>query len=112
MRFSSINTGYLVALLSIGSAMMPLSAVAHTEGVEAADPATPSALLGLRSAADRFDVGSSAAKAWREIFTGERASAPMMDHAGMSDHAEMGDQSGMGDHAGHMMHSDSATMQQ
>ena len=106
MRFSSINTGYLVALLSIGSAMMPLSAVAHTEGVEAADPATPSALLGLRSAADRFDVGSSAAKAWREIFTGDRASAPMMDHAGMGDHA------GASEHAGHMMHSDSATMQQ
>lgn len=82
--------------------MVPSLAAAHTEGVEAADPATPAALLGLRSAADGYDAPSSARAAWREIFTGDRASAPMM----------MGDHAGASEHAGHMMHSDSATMQQ
>jgi hypothetical protein len=101
-RRSFISSGCLIALLSIGSAMIPSLAAAHTEGVEAADPATPAALLGFRSAADRYDARSSGRKAWREIFTGERASEPMM----MDDHA------GASEHAGHMMHSDSATMQQ
>jgi hypothetical protein len=81
--------------------MLPSLAVAHTEGVEAADPATPSALLGLRSAAGRYDASDTALTAWREIFTGDRAPRPMMgDHAGASEHA------------GHMMHHDSPTMQQ
>jgi len=81
--------------------MIPLSAAAHTEGVEAADPATPSALLGFKSAADRYARTETEPAAWREIFTGDRESDPMMgDHAGASEHA------------GQMMHSDSATMQQ
>ncbi len=81
--------------------MVPQFAAAHTEGVEAADPATPSALLGLRSAADDYDSTATAHKAWREVFTGDRETNPMMgDHAGASEHA------------GHMMHSESATMQQ
>jgi len=81
--------------------MIPPFAAAHTEGVEAADPATPSALLGLRSAANGYDATEAARTAWREIFTGDRQTAPVMgDHAGASEHA------------GHMMHSDSATMQQ
>lgn len=100
MRRLNLISGFVIALLSIGSAMIPYSASAHTEGVEAADPATPAALLGLRSAADGYEARSSARTAWREIFTGDRASEPMMDHAGV------------GDHAGHMMHSDSAPMQQ
>ena len=101
MRRSNLNSGYLIALLAIGSAMIPSLTAAHTEGVEAADPATPSALLGLRSAADRYNAPDTEPTAWREIFTGDRASDAMMgDHAGASEHA------------GHMMHSDSATMQQ
>ncbi len=82
--------------------MIPSFAAAHTEGVEAADPATPSALLGLRSAADRYDASRTEPAAWREIFTGDRAAAPMT----------IGDHAGMSEHAGHMMHSDSPTMQQ
>ena len=108
MRHRNFSSGCVIALLAFGSAMIPSLAAAHTEGVEAADPATPSALLGLRSAADGYDASRTEPAAWREIFTGDRASAPMM----MDDHAGMGDQSGMGDHADHMMHSDSATMQQ
>ena len=95
MRWSKLSSGCLIALLSIGSAMIPLSAAAHTEGVEAADPATPSALLSLRSAAGGYARIETEPTAWREIFTGDRESDPMM-----------------GDHAGHTMHSDSATMQQ
>ncbi len=107
MRRLKLSTGFVIALLAFGSAMIPSLAAAHTEGVEAADPATPAALLGLRSAAGGYDAPSPGLAAWREIFTGDRASDRMM-----GDHAGMGDQSGMGDHADHMMHSDSATMQQ
>ena len=106
MQRLNVNSGYVIALLVLGSAMIPYAASAHTEGVEAADPATPAALLSLRSAAGGYEARSSARAAWREIFTGDRASEPMMDHAGMGDHA---DPTG---HAGHMIHSDSATMQQ
>lgn len=101
-RRSFINSGCLIALLGLGSAMIPSVVAAHTEGVEAADPFTPAALLALRSAADRYAAPRSERTAWREIFKGDRASAPTM----------MGDHAGMEDHAGHMMHSDSATMQQ
>lgn len=81
--------------------MMPSLAAAHSEGVEAADPATPSALLGLGSAASRYDASDTELAVWRAIFTGDRASAPTMgEHAGASEHAD------------HMMHHDSATMQQ
>lgn len=100
-RRNLIASSWLIALSGFGSAMIPSPAAAHTEGVEAADPATPSALLGLRSAANGYDATESALKAWREVFTGERETNPMMgDHAGASEHA------------GHMMHSNSATMQQ
>jgi len=75
--------------------MIPLSVAAHTEAVEAADPATPAALLGFRSAAGGYARPETEPRAWREIFTGDRESNPMM-----------------GDHAGHMMQHDSATMQQ
>lgn len=102
MRRSRLSSGCYIALLAIGSAMIPPLAAAHTEGVEAADPATPSALLGLRSAANGYDATGTAPTAWREIFTGDRQAAPMM----------MGDHAGASEHAGHMMHSDSATMQQ
>lgn len=80
---------------------MPSLATAHSEGVEAADPATPSALLGLGSAAGQYARSDTAPMAWREIFTGDREPGPMT-----------GEDAGASEHAGHMMHRDSATMQQ
>ncbi len=102
MQHRNLSSGYLIALLTLGSAMIPSLAAAHTEGVEAADPATPAALLGLRSAAGGYDASGAALTAWREIFTGDRAPRPMT----------MGEDAGASEHAGHMMHHDSATMQQ
>jgi hypothetical protein len=57
--------GVAIALILAGSAI-PLASLAHWEGVEAADPATPSALLGLESAITRYVAAGSDRTSWRE----------------------------------------------
>ena len=55
------------ALLVMGSAAS-FPCLAHWEGVEAADPATPAALLSFESAASRYVAPDSDPLPWRERF--------------------------------------------
>lgn len=85
-----------VALLIIGSAA-PIAGWTHSEGVEAADPATPPAVLELASAVRSYAALRSGPVIWRERFG---AAAPAaMDH---SMHMQDGSVQQMHtDHAGH-----------
>jgi len=73
-----------IALLSVGSAV-PVIASAHSEGVEAADPNTPPAVLTFDAAARRYTPLRRARADWQTRF----ADAPI---------------SGAGGHANHMGH--------
>lgn len=64
-----------VALLCLGSAM-PAVVSAHWEGFEAADPATPAAVLRLDSAVTRYSALDAGPLAWRARFEGEDPPAP------------------------------------
>jgi hypothetical protein len=79
-----------VALLIIGSAA-PIAAWTHSEGVEAADPATPPAVLELTSAVRGYAALRSEPVIWRERFGAPAPAA--VDH---SMH--------MPDNAAHQMH--------
>jgi hypothetical protein len=57
----------LLALLCAGSAM-PQVGWAHSEGIEAADPSTPAAMLGLQSATIRYARPNTQALQWRLLF--------------------------------------------
>ena len=57
----------LLALLCAGSAI-PQAGWAHSEGIEAADPSTPVALLGLQSATIRYVPPNTEFLQWRELF--------------------------------------------
>jgi hypothetical protein len=74
-----------IALLCMGSAM-PVGAWAHSEGVEAADPATPTALLTLDSAASGYTPPSRAPLDWRILFEDQGGSSPA-EHGAHSGHA-------------------------
>jgi hypothetical protein len=94
-----------VALLFLGGAM-PAAGWAHSEGIEAADPATPAALLTLDSAASRYTASDRTPLQWRTLFESEGGTrAPAQPHA--MDHGT-GAHSG---HAGAARHT-SVTMQQ
>ena len=60
----------LVALLIAGSAT-PLLGRAHSEGVEAADPATPPAVLSFDGAARRYVEANAGPRAWRALFAAD-----------------------------------------
>jgi len=68
---------YGVALLCVGGAM-PVAGWTHSEGVEAADPATPAAVLTLASAARRYTAPDAPTVKWsaRTNAAGESTSAP------------------------------------
>ena len=74
-----------LALLWVGSAM-PTVVSAHWEGFEAADPATPAAVLRLDSAVTRYSALDAGPLPWRARFEGEAAPAPdahaHMGHSG------------------------------
>lgn len=70
MRRTEVNLSYLIALLVVGSAM-PLVGRAHSEGVEAADPNTPPAVLSFNGAADRYTELDAARRNWRALFAGD-----------------------------------------
>ena len=78
----------MIALLVAGSAI-PLASQAHWEGVEAADPATPSALLGLESATISYVEAGSDRTSWRDRFANDLdAGDPHAGHAGHAGHGE------------------------
>jgi len=60
---------FLIALLCGGSAI-PLTAWTHSEGIEAADPSTPAAVLRLESATIRYTRPNTDPLEWRELFDG------------------------------------------
>lgn len=70
MRPTEVNLSYLVALLVVGSAT-PLVGRAHSEGVEAADPNTPPAVLSFNGAADRYTELDATRRDWRALFAGD-----------------------------------------
>lgn len=75
-----IKDGCLAALLAVGSAA-PVCARAHSEGVEAADPATPPAVLTFDGAAGRYTPLDSAPLEWRSLFADGAAGAAGRGHA-------------------------------
>ena len=77
--------GIQIALLLVGSAV-PLVSQAHWEGVEAADPATPAALLGLESATARYVEAGSDRTSWRARFVSDSSAGD--PHAGHTGAAE------------------------
>ena len=74
---------FVVALLFAGSAL-PSSGWTHLDGVEAADPATPAALLTFNSAVADYTALGAAARTWRARFAGDSDSdaTPHSDHTG------------------------------
>ena len=96
----------LLALLLVGSAS-PIVAGAHSEGVEAADPATPPAVLSFDGAATRYTKLTVVRREWRAQSAG---SSPAMDHA-----MHMSTAAGTQMHAGHggtEQHTPTTTQQQ
>ncbi|MGI9258704.1 MAG: hypothetical protein ACR2QQ_07705 [Gammaproteobacteria bacterium] len=82
---SRLRQGILIALLLVGSAV-PLIGQAHWEGVEAADPATPAALLGLESAIAGYVEAGSDRTSWRERFANDPgAGDPHAGHTGAAE---------------------------
>ena len=79
--------GNLIALLLVGSAV-PLVSQAHWEGVEAADPATPAALLDLESAIARYVEAGSDRTSWRERLANDAGAGVSDPHAGHAGAAE------------------------
>jgi len=63
-----------IALLSAGSAIPSLGS-AHWEGFEAADPATPAALLTFDSAVSRYTVSRPRPLQWRALFESDSNTA-------------------------------------
>jgi len=68
VRSDSNRGRYYVALLIVGSAT-PVLGWAHSEGVEAADPATPPAVLSFAGAAGRYSAVDAGPRAWRTLFS-------------------------------------------
>ena len=69
-----------IALL-LGASSVPAVAWGHWEGVEAADPSTPAAVLRLESATAAYTEANAAPVSWRTLFedagdSGEAAEAP------------------------------------
>ncbi len=61
--------------LACGGSVMPATGRAHWEGVEAADPATPAAVLVLESATARYTSPNAARLPWRLLFDGSTRAA-------------------------------------
>lgn len=61
---------YVIALLCGGSTM-PAIGWTHWEGFEAADPATPAAVLTFDSAVARYTALDAGPRSWRALFDGD-----------------------------------------
>ncbi len=73
-RRAQCRSAYVIALLCGGSAI-PATGWTHWEGIEAADPATPAAVLRLDSAAARYTTLDAGPLPWRALFDGDRDSS-------------------------------------
>ena len=76
---------YSITLLLCGS-VMPATGWTHWEGFEAADPATPVAVLRLQSAAGRYAALDAAPLPWRTLFAGDDDSTAVVE-GGANAHA-------------------------
>ena len=67
-----------MAGLLLGASSVPAVGWAHWEGVEAADPATPAAVLRFESAASGYTEANAARVPWRTLFEvdGDSGEAP------------------------------------
>ena len=73
---------FIIALLSAGSGIAKIGS-AHWEGFEAADPATPAAILRFDSAVTRYSALDAEPLPWRALFQGDDQSPDSSDHANM-----------------------------
>ncbi len=65
-----LRIAYVIVLLCGGSAM-PAVGWTHWEGFEAADPATPAAVLTFDSAVARYTALDAGPLPWRALFDGD-----------------------------------------
>ena len=73
---------FIIALLAAGSGTAKVGS-AHWEGFEAADPATPAAILRFDSAVTRYSALDVRPLPWRALFQGDDQSPGPGDHANM-----------------------------
>lgn len=79
---------HLIAILCVGSAI-PQAGWTHSEGIEAADPSTPAAMLSLESATIRYLQPNAEPLQWRELFDATADSA--MPEASSNERSEYTD---------------------
>lgn len=80
-----IGRVYGITLLLCGS-VVPSTGWTHWEGFEAADPATPVAVLRLQSASGRYAALDVAPLPWRTLFAGDDDSTGVVE-GGADTHA-------------------------
>ena len=73
---------FVIALLCAGSGIAKIGS-AHWEGFEAADPATPAAILRFDSAVTRYSSLDAGPLTWRELFQGDDQLLTTSNHANM-----------------------------
>jgi hypothetical protein len=100
---SRISALQLIALLFGGSAISQIG-LAHSEGIEAADPSTPAALLRFEGAVNRYTKPTGEQLQWRALFDDRTGSPTPMSHRACSGKKPSG-------HPGNST-ADSATMHQ
>ncbi len=76
-----LRIAYVIVLLCSGSAM-PAVGWTHWEGFEAADPATPAAVLVFDSAVTRYTALDSGPLPWRALFDGDSNTVGGLSGAG------------------------------
>lgn len=73
---------FVIALLGAGSGIAKIGS-AHWEGFEAADPATPAAILRFDSAVTHYSALDAGPLTWRALFQDDDQSPAPSDHANM-----------------------------
>ncbi len=73
---------FIIALLCAGSGVAKIGS-AHWEGFEAADPATPAAILRFDSAVTHYSALDAGPLPWRALFQGDDQLPSPSDHANM-----------------------------
>ena len=78
-----IKKAYLIALLCGGSAI-PATGWTHWEGFEAADPATPAAVLTFDSAVSHYTILDARPLPWRALFDADDDTDTHSGNAGVA----------------------------
>ncbi len=76
-----LRSAYVIVLLCGGSAM-PAVGWTHWEGFEAADPATPTAVLAFDSAVTRYEALDTGPLPWRALFDRDSNTVGALSGAG------------------------------